>query len=65
MAGGGGNYLREAIILNISVKGGRLFEGDDQSRDGYYSRKYGILAINRSKCTNQLFLVFTANNMAV
>ena len=25
--GGGGDYLREAIILNISIKGGRLFEG--------------------------------------
>ena len=25
--GGGGDYSREAIILNISVKGGRLFEG--------------------------------------
>ena len=24
---GGGDYLREAIILNISIKGGRLFEG--------------------------------------
>ena len=27
--GGGGDYSREAIILNISVKGGRLFEGGD------------------------------------
>ena len=26
---GGGDYSREAIILNISVKGGRLFEGGD------------------------------------
>ena len=34
--GGGGDYSREAIILNISIKGG------DYSRDGYYSRKYGI-----------------------
>ena len=25
--GGGGDYSREAIILNISIKGGRLFEG--------------------------------------
>ena len=25
---GGGNYLREAIILNISIKGGQ-FEGGD------------------------------------
>ena len=25
--GGGSDYLREAIILNISIKGGRLFEG--------------------------------------
>jgi len=24
--GSGGDYLREAIILNISVKGGRLFK---------------------------------------
>ena len=29
MAGGGGHYSRRAIILNISVKGGRLFEGGD------------------------------------
>ena len=27
--GGGGDYSREAIILNLSVKGGRLFEGGD------------------------------------
>ena len=26
---GGGNYSREAIILNIFVKGGRLFEEGD------------------------------------
>ena len=27
MGGGGGDYLRKAIILNISVNRGRLFEG--------------------------------------
>ena len=27
--GGWGDYSREAVILNISVKGGRLFEGGD------------------------------------
>ena len=27
--GGGGDYSRRAIILNISVKGGRLFEAGD------------------------------------
>ena len=27
--GGGGDYSREVIILNISVKGGLLFEGGD------------------------------------
>ena len=27
--GGGGDYSREAIISNISVKGGRLIEGGD------------------------------------
>ena len=37
-----GDYSKEAIILNISVKGGRLFEAGDLPRDGYYSRKYGI-----------------------
>ena len=26
--GGGGNYLREAIILNISIKGGQFKGGD-------------------------------------
>ena len=29
MARGGGDYSREAIFLNIFVKGGRLFEGGD------------------------------------
>ena len=38
-----GDYSREAIILNITIKGRRLFERGDSSRDGYYSRKYGIL----------------------
>ena len=38
VGGGGGDYLREAIILNISVWGWRLFEGGNYSRDGYYSR---------------------------
>ena len=37
--GGWHNYSSEAIILNISVKGG------DYSRDGYYSRKYGIYSL--------------------
>ena len=27
--GDGGHYSREAIVLNILVKGGRLFEGGD------------------------------------
>ena len=27
--GGGGDYSREAIILNIPIKGGRLLEGGD------------------------------------
>ena len=42
-------FLREAIILNISIwrGGGQLFEGDDESRDGYFSRKYGT-----STCIN-------------
>ena len=37
--GGGGRlfeYSREAIILNISIKGVRLFEGGHPSRDSYY-----------------------------
>ena len=30
VGGGGGDYYsREATILNISIKGGRLFEGGD------------------------------------
>ena len=40
-AGGGG----EAIILNIPSKVGG---GGDYSRDGYYSRKYGIQTGNFS-----------------
>lgn len=39
--GGGGACSRRAIVLNISVKGERLFEGSYYSKDGYYSRKYG------------------------
>ena len=31
--GGGGDYLSEAIIFNFSVKGRRLFEGGDYSRE--------------------------------
>ena len=38
-----GDYSWEVIILNVAIKGGRLFEGGDYSRDGYYSRKYGTL----------------------
>ena len=43
-------FLREAIILNISiwrVGGGQLSEGEDESRDGYFLRKYGT-----STCIN-------------
>ena len=44
-------FLREAIILNISIwrvgGGGQLSEGDDESRDGYFLRKYGT-----STCIN-------------
>ena len=44
MRGGeGGDYSWEVIILDVSIKGGRLFEGGNYSRDGYYSRKYGTL----------------------
>ena len=44
MRGGeGGDYSREVIILDISVKRGRLFEGGDYSKDCSYSRKYGTL----------------------
>lgn len=40
--GEGGNYSREAIILNILVKeGDYLREAIDRGMDGYYSRKYG------------------------
>ena len=38
----GGDYWREAIISNISIKAGQFFEGGDYLRDGYYSRKYGM-----------------------
>ena len=31
-----GYYSKEAIILNISIKGGRLFEGGDLPRHGYF-----------------------------
>ena len=44
--GGGGAIIRgRRLFLIFSSKGGggvRLFEGGDSSRDGYYSRKYGI-----------------------
>ena len=43
---GRGDCWREVIILSISaVKGGWFFKGGDQSRDGYYSRKYGMFSI--------------------
>ena len=35
-SGEGGDYPREAIILDISIKGARLFEGGDYSKEGYY-----------------------------
>ena len=46
------SLLSKVSIYNLTGKkekmsrgvGGRLFEGGDQSRDGYYSRKYGISA---------------------
>ena len=34
-----GDFSKEAIILHISIRRGRLFEGGDKSIDGYYSRK--------------------------
>ena len=39
--GRGWGYSKEAMNLNISVKGGRLIEGGDLSRDACYLRKYG------------------------
>ena len=41
----GGDYWREAIISNISIKVGQFFEGGDYLRDGYYLRKYGMLSL--------------------
>ena len=41
----GGNYFK---YFRLEGGGGRqLFEGDDESRDGYFSRKYGT-----STCIN-------------
>ena len=37
---GRGDYSRDAIILSISIRGRRLFEGGDQSWEGHHSRKY-------------------------
>ena len=41
MARGAGGIiiLREAIILNISIKEGRLFEGGDYSKWSHYLRE--------------------------
>ena len=47
MKGVGGHYSREAIISNNPTKGGRgrLFNGVDQLRGGFYSRKCGRLLL--------------------
>ena len=37
---GWGDYSTETIILNISVKGGQLFEWGLLIEDGYFSKKY-------------------------
>ena len=42
---GGGDYWREAIISNISIKVGQFFERGDYLRDGYDLRKYGMLSL--------------------
>ena len=42
MKGGGGDYSREAIIVNILVKGGLLFEGGDQSEEQLLFEKIRI-----------------------
>ena len=56
---GRGDFSREVIISNISVKGGRLFEGVDYLRDGYYFRKYGIpMELSQYFSYYNYFLVF-------
>ena len=37
--GGEGDYLREVIILKITIKEGRLFEGGDYSKWSDYLRE--------------------------
>ena len=41
----GGDYFKYFRLEGGG--GGQLFEGDDESRDGYFSRKYGT-----STCIN-------------
>ena len=40
----GGDYFK---YIHLEGGGGQLFEGDDESRDGYFLRKYGT-----STCIN-------------
>ena len=51
--------LGEAIILNISIKGGQLFKGGDLSRDGYYSKK--IYSIHSLPCKNWIWSQLSHN----
>ena len=61
------DYSREAIIFDISIKKGQLFEGGNWSRDGYYSRKYGnsILFIDLFICLPVLvcFILFCTHRL--
>ena len=41
----GGDYSREVIILNISVKGGRLFEGQLLFKDIWYFKLNTMLPL--------------------
>ena len=49
---GGGDYLRGAIISNMSIKG-----GGDYSRDGYYSRKYASHASQQTTTITNLAVI--------
>ena len=47
----GGIYSREAIILNISIKGGQLFKGGNYCK---YFRQRGVIIPGRRLIKGQL-----------
>ena len=56
--GGGGNYLREVIILNISIKGGRFLGGDSWEAINWETVIIRGNMVVETLCPKGLFLTF-------